>query len=196
MSVDVVNSQQLNRIVIPFKHETIPMMVMSLDSVTLGNRTDYFEKLQYLTYDPPHNKYTVELVADNGGGSPPLATGSGEVLKIYFTINPFAFGDLTNEVDTMKEAYSLELSSDAFSYEPVFYSGTIGTKAIIRGDADYRLSINVADVCYLVDYVFGSGPAPVTIQSGDAQYNFAINVGDITYLVAYVFEGGPPPPTP
>jgi len=196
MSVDVVNSQQLNRIVIPFKHETAPLMEMSLDSVTLGSRTGYFERFQYLTYDPSHNKYTVELVADNGGGSPPLATGSGEVLKIYININPLAFGDLTNEVDTMKEAYSLELISDTLSYEPVFYSGTIGTKAIIRGDADYRQSINVADIVYMVDYLFGSGPAPVTIQSGDAQFDFAINVGDITYLVAYVFFGGPPPPTP
>ncbi len=196
MSVDVANSQQLNRLVIPFRHETAPFMAMSLDSVTLGSRTGYFEKLQYLTFDPAHNKYTVELTADDGGGAPPLAIGSGEVLKMHFSIDPLAFGNLTVEVDTLKEIYPLELTSDILSYEPVFYPGIIGTKAVIRGDADYTQSRNVADITYLVDYLFGSGSAPVTIQSGDAAFNFVINVDDITYMVAFLFEGGPPPPTP
>jgi PKD repeat protein len=196
MSVDVVNSQQLSRLVIPFRYETAPLMGMSFDSVTLGTRTSYFEELQYLTYDPSHKKFTVELVADSGGGSPSLATGSGEVLKIFFTTDPYAFGDLTNEVDTIKDVYSLELTSGTLSYEPVFYSGTIGTKAVIRGDANYSQSINVADIAYMVDYLFGSGPPPVTIQSGDAEFDYVINVSDIMYLVEYLFGSGPPPPTP
>ncbi len=196
MSVDLVNSQELNRIVIPFKFETAPMMGMSFDSTAFGSRTGYFERLQYLAWDPTNHKYTVELVADMGGGSPPLAVGSGEVLRIYFSIDSLALGDLTNEVDTTKDSYTLELTSDVLTYEPAFYVGTVGTKSIVRGDADYDRLVNIADVTYLVTYLFRSGPAPVTIQSGDASFDFSVNVYDITYLVAYLFRGGPPPPSP
>lgn len=196
MSVDLVNSQLLDRIVIPFKYETAPLMGMSFDSATFGSRTGYFEELQFLTWNPANNKYTVELVADIGGGSPPLAVGSGEVLRMYFTINTYAFGDLTNEVDSTKGSHTLQLTSDVLSYEPVFYAGFVRTKSIIRGDADYSQFINIADITYLVAYLFRGGPPPVTIQSGDAALDFDINVNDLTYLVAYLFQGGPAPPTP
>jgi PKD repeat protein len=196
MSVDLSNSQELRRIVIPFTFDTNPLLGMSFDSVSRGSRTSYFERLQYLTWDPTNRRYTVELVADYGGGSPPLAPGSGEVLKIFFTIDPLAFGGLNNPVDSAQGTYTLELVSDVLAYEPVFYPGTVGTKAIIRGDADYSQAINIADIAFLVTYLFRMGPAPVTIQSGDASFDFSININDITYLVAYLFEGGPPPPSP
>ncbi|MFQ6009011.1 MAG: hypothetical protein ACE5K8_08690, partial [Candidatus Zixiibacteriota bacterium] len=196
MSVDLVNSQELNQIVIPFTFETQPSMEMTFDSATLGVRTSYFERLQYLTWDPSNHRYTVELMADVGGGSPPLTSGSGEIMKLFFTIDPLAFGGLTNEVDTIQGMYTLTLIADALGYEPTFFPGTIGTNSIIRGDADYSQSINVADITYLVSYLFLSGPAPVTIQSGDASFDYDVNVNDVTYLVAYLFQNGPPPPSP
>ena len=65
----------------------------------------------------------------------------------------------------------------------------------IPGDADSGLGINVADLTYMVDYLFFGGPAPVPYQicSGDLDASCAVNVADLTYLVDYLFFGGPPP---
>jgi PKD repeat protein len=196
MSVDLVNSQELNRIIIPFTFETELFMEMSFDSVTLGMRTSYFERLQYLNFDPANKRYTVELVADVGGGSLPLASGSGEIMKMFFSIDSLAFGGRTNQVDTIQGTYALTLIADALSYEPTFYAGTLGTKSIIRGDANYSHSINITDITFLVTYLFRDGSAPVTVQSGDAAFDYNVNINDVTYLVAYLFQNGPPPPSP
>ena len=82
------------------------------------------------------------------------------------------------------------------TYNPRFYDGNIVMKPVIRGNADNIGSINVADLVYLVNYLFKGGSAPVTIQSGDANSDLAVLVTDLTYLVEYLFKGGQPPATP
>jgi|GEM_PF-1495621 len=68
---------------------------------------------------------------------------------------------------------------------------------VYRGDLDHSdggVPVNVADVIYLVDYLFFGGPPPVCEAEGDVDASGAINVADLTYLVDYLFFGGPPPP--
>ena len=64
----------------------------------------------------------------------------------------------------------------------------------IRGDVDYSMALNVADLTYLVDYLFFEGPAPPCPEEGDADGDGSINIADVTYLVEYIFFGGPAPP--
>jgi len=67
----------------------------------------------------------------------------------------------------------------------------------LRGDVDHSGAINVADLTYLVDYLFFSGPAPPCEEESDVDGSGAINVADLTYLVDYLFFEGPaPPPCP
>ncbi len=64
-----------------------------------------------------------------------------------------------------------------------------------RGDADFSGDINVADVTYMVAYLFGYGPAPVPeLLAGDFDCLNDANVADLTGMVAYLFLGGSPPP--
>jgi rhodanese-related sulfurtransferase len=63
----------------------------------------------------------------------------------------------------------------------------------VRGDANGDGEINIADVVYLVNYLFTSGPAPVPLEAGDANCDAVINIADVIYLVNYLFIGGPPP---
>ena len=64
----------------------------------------------------------------------------------------------------------------------------------IRGDADYNMAINVADLTYLVDYLFFGGDIPPCPEEGNVDADGGINVADVTYLVEYTFFAGPPPP--
>jgi hypothetical protein len=66
----------------------------------------------------------------------------------------------------------------------------------IRGDVNGsgNPAPNVADLTYLVDYLFRGGPAPPCYEEGDVNGDGDINIADLTYLVDFLFRGGPPPP--
>lgn len=64
---------------------------------------------------------------------------------------------------------------------------------VLAGDVDLAGSVNIADVTYLVAYLFFDGAPPPVLNSADVNGSCEINVEDLTYLVAYIFQGGPPP---
>lgn len=71
-----------------------------------------------------------------------------------------------------------------------------------RGNVDNYLpdenSINVADITYLVAFLFKGGTIPPCPEQGDVNAiggpDLPIDVSDIIYLVDYLFRGGPQPP--
>ncbi len=71
-----------------------------------------------------------------------------------------------------------------------------------RGNVDGIIGVggpvDVADLTYLVTYLFKSGPAPPCEEEGNADgivgVGGPIDVADLTYLVAYLFKSGPAPP--
>ena len=68
----------------------------------------------------------------------------------------------------------------------------------IRGDVDHSgvLPTDIADLVYLVDYMFNGGPVPVCGGEGDIDGSGVepIDIADLVYLVDYMFNGGPEPP--
>ncbi len=58
--------------------------------------------------------------------------------------------------------------------------------------------VDVADLTYLVAYVFLGGPVPPCLEEGNVDgivgVGGPVDVADVTYLVTYLFQGGPPPP--
>jgi hypothetical protein len=49
----------------------------------------------------------------------------------------------------------------------------------------------VADVFWLINYLFSGGPSPV--GRSDVNADQVINVSDVFYLINYLFAGGPAP---
>ena len=194
MSINMVNSQPLERLIVPFKFED--NLPMTFDSAELGTRTAYFEHMQKVVSSPVSRRYAYDMWADDGGGSPALEAGSGEIMKLYFTLNPYAYGGIANVVDSALEPKVLAVSSKYMTYEPVINTGTVSTRFVIRGDLTGDLIIDISDLVYLVDYMFTFGPKPVCLQAGDIDDNLAYDIADLIYLVDYFFNEGPPPPTP
>jgi 6-phosphogluconolactonase (cycloisomerase 2 family) len=73
---------------------------------------------------------------------------------------------------------------DTFFYNAPWY---------IRGDANSDWTIDIADVVYLLNYLFLGGPAPDPLAAGDINCDGMIDAGDAAYLLDYLFVNGPPP---
>lgn len=64
---------------------------------------------------------------------------------------------------------------------------------LAAGDADNSGDVNVADLTFLVDYLFNSGPPPECPEQADGDGSSETNVADVTYIVEYLFADGPAP---
>jgi hypothetical protein len=70
---------------------------------------------------------------------------------------------------------------------------SIYVEAYVPGDADGNGVVNISDAVFLINYIFGGGPAPEPLAAGDADCNGVVNITDAVYLIEYIFGGGPPP---
>lgn len=194
VSVRATNSQSLNRLIVPLSFGSGNWL--TLDSVRLGERTAYFERLSEIAADPVNRRFVFSLTADNGGGAPPLDPGTGEILKAYFTTDEYAFGGQIIEVDSVNAGNPISFIASYLTYAPAVFPGSAGLITTPRGDANYDLRVAVSDLTFIVEYFYRGGDEPVTLQAGDANRDFTINIADITYLVNFLFKGGPAPINP
>jgi hypothetical protein len=72
-------------------------------------------------------------------------------------------------------------------------AGYVHTSFVMRGDANADGAIDVADIMYLINYLFIGGSEPCPLEAGDANCDGFIDVADVMYLTNYLFIGGSPP---
>ena len=72
-------------------------------------------------------------------------------------------------------------------------AGVVYAAHVKRGDATGDGLVNVADIVYLVNYLYRGGSEPRPPEAGDATSDCVVNVADIVYLVNYLYRGGDPP---
>lgn len=67
--------------------------------------------------------------------------------------------------------------------------------AISRGEVNNDHKLDVADVNYLVNYLFKGGPPPKPVVGiGDCNCDGQVSLSDVVYLQNYLFKGGAKPP--
>jgi hypothetical protein len=71
--------------------------------------------------------------------------------------------------------------------------GYVNTAAFEHGDANADGNVTIADVVYLINYLFRSGPQPIPMETGDVDGDNISQIQDAVYLVNYLFKGGNPP---
>jgi hypothetical protein len=87
-------------------------------------------------------------------------------------------------------------TNDLNTEEDVFRFNSIIEVVYICGDANGDGSVDIDDIVFLINYVFGGGPEPYPISVGDVNCSGNIDIDDIVYLINYVFGGGPEPCDP
>jgi hypothetical protein len=105
--------------------------------------------------------------------------------------------------DSADYAQALAVDDSGYAYV-TGQSGGIGTGAdyatikyvqsgYLRGDANGDGVIDIADVVYLINYLFIDGLVPDPLWLGDANCDGVVDIGDVVYLLNYLFLGGPAP---
>jgi hypothetical protein len=62
------------------------------------------------------------------------------------------------------------------------------------GDANGDDAIDVADVVYIVNFLYKGEAAPSPYLAGDANCDGEVDLADVVYLINYLYRGGDPPP--
>jgi hypothetical protein len=60
------------------------------------------------------------------------------------------------------------------------------------GDVNRDGVVNILDISFLIDYLYGGGPAPEPLERGDLNNDGAVNLLDITRLIDFLYMGGDP----
>ncbi len=82
------------------------------------------------------------------------------------------------------------------SQQFVFNTGSWGCCIGFRGnvDGDNNDSIDIADLVFLVAYMFQNGTSPICLLEANVDGLGDIDISDLVYLVAYMFQSGANPP--
>jgi hypothetical protein len=185
-----------------------------------GSGTDYdYATIKYHSngdtawvrrYNGPGNSYDVAYaIAVDGSGNvyvTGFSSGSGTDYD-YATIKYYPNGDTgwvrryNGPGNSSDETHSIAVDGSGNVYVTGGSAGngtvhdyaTVKYFQVLRGDANRDGVINIADVVYLINFLFIEGPPPNPFTAGDVNCNDYITASDVIYLINYLFIGGPPP---
>jgi len=152
--------------------------------------TNYVEFAPDLTFSPDNLTFYL-----NGSDS---AQWKASIIG-YSSINPKFFAEIT--LDSLQVGRAKVNNWGSYSkimMIPAVVTRTSGSfnysyTAFKCGDANTTGNVNLADIVYLVSYLFKSGFPPIPMQSGDANADGKVDLADVVYLVSYLFKHGPQP---
>jgi hypothetical protein len=134
-----------------------------------------------------HDIYTVDLNSSSPGGSwwipdYPVSLDPAYLMEIFYQQN------VPNEFELLTRPYLPDypihtVVEYATQIRPIDY----------RGDANGDNVLNVADIVFLINYLFIGGSPPVSSTEAEVTCDGTINVADIVFLINYLFIGGPIP---
>ena len=97
-------------------------------------------------------------------------------------------------VSQLNSQYPLFITTDfSVGNQGDYVPALVGKCCWTPGDTDHNGSVNIADVTYDINRIFGSVPAPPCCEEADASGDGSFNIGDVTTLISFIFDAGPPP---
>ena len=129
-------------------------------------------------------------LADDAGFAP------GSIFFTATAVGTSTYGVPSTELPLPEFVYWSVKARNKFGFERDC-TAPFSTRCYMRGDmtAAYG-TINIADLTFLVSFLFKGGPAPVVSESSNVNCAGTTNVSDLTFLVNCLFKGGPGPYCP
>jgi hypothetical protein len=86
------------------------------------------------------------------------------------------------------------VQADDYTGKPVFRCAQAGLfPTYVFGDATGDAAVDVADVVFLINYLYRGAGAPNPYGRGDGNRDCQIDVADVIYLINYLYRAGPAP---
>ena len=166
---------------------------------TTGCRSELFADQVLADNQPESKRFMIRLLPRLLGAPLFADTGSGPLVRLSFIVHRPASGTATSvSLDGYGEGCTPIFIAREFTYPPVTTAGAVkaatccaGFQGNINGDPEEAIS--AADILYLVNFVFKSGPEPVCLDEANVNGVGLVNASDVIYLVNYVFKSGPQP---
>jgi hypothetical protein len=125
----------------------------------------------------------------------PVVTGSKETYQMVTDVLDGFGGESESDNYRIKVNSGGQPSaigvSEGGSY--VVETGHVHASFVMRGDATGDGMIDVADVLYLVNYLFLGTSAPCPMEAGDVTCDGIVDVADVLFIINYLFLGTSPP---
>jgi len=137
------------------------------------------------------NPDTFQFYAWRCDGDLAIPLSPGRDVVYCFSVIPQSSGTATfSLVNWVHAGESMLVTEDHAAILPAFYGGHITVIPYLTGDPNHDGIINIADVVYLINYLFAGGPEPDPYESGDATCEGEVNIADVILLINYLFVGG------
>jgi|GEM_PF-3318872 len=100
-------------------------------------------------------------------------------------------------ITALKRYYRITSVDGAYNESPLSNEASVSFSCcVLRGDVNRNgTGPDIADLVYLVSFMFSGGPAPPCLEEADINGDGSLlpDITDLVYLVSYMFSGGPPP---
>jgi hypothetical protein len=195
ISVGVINDEPLPGIALSLEWDGSAALQFNLQDTKFTDRIDTLDWLSIRHgYTNGVNPDTFQFYGwrINPYDMPSLPLGRDAVVSIGVTPQSTGIIDFSL-VMWRNGSESMLTTEDHKAILPAFYGGHVTVIPYLTGDPNHDGLINSADVAYLINYLFVSGPMPNPYLSGDATCDAVVNVADVIYLINHLFVGGPPP---
>ncbi len=148
------------------------------------------------------DKLLVEINSDGGVGTWTEIARHDTDGGLYWRHNEITEADLTSVGVTLTSTMMVRFTVNDDDPQSVVEAGIDDFKLVlfecnyepyVCGDADNSGAVDIDDAVYLINYIFGGGPAPDPLEVGDVDCSGGIDIDDVVYLIQYIFGGGPEP---
>jgi hypothetical protein len=131
--------------------------------------------------------------------------GSVRIDYSIWTGSDWTWSPVTGSTPCAPGSYSWTLPGGAMSGTQVRICGlpsdypcdqSNGSFSIINcfpGDVTGDYVVDLADLVFLINYLFRSGDAPDPLANGDVTADCVVDLADLVYLVNYLYKNGDPP---
>lgn len=173
---------------------TMPLLwagPVSYDSVTF--RESVYPALQYrtVTLDLGSNKVLLGAIPVS---EPPIPPTGGLFASLCFTLTSNTGLVTVDSTFFSPINHLIFTTTEPAGYTPQFVMGDFPVLQYWPGDANFDGKVNIADIVYLINYLFINGPPPPHPITSDVNGpDRIIDIGDVVYLIAYLFQWGPTP---
>lgn len=154
------------------------------DGLNVAYDTDYLHDSLAITYIKPYEWITV----DQPGGL--VDPGGADTIMCMLSSGTMDTGTYAAQITINSNDPNPLMNPMTIPVSLTISDGPVWDCADIDGNGTVA---DVADLVYMVDYMFNDGPVPDVLAACDVDGSGELNIQDLVFLSAYMFNSGPEP---